>query len=303
MALSIFRRCTLGVAMALALASTTVTSFGQAVPAPAVKPNTALPTAVERALIDADRATMAELESQERAWRAVFREARSRARLIGFVGETLGFFEKLQQVHDRALSPAETEARIKGLFRARILDEDTVCRLMEKSLREFCDELDEQDQALLIKLRIDRAATRTTLSRSVIDPQSFKKPIHAAASAAVEAVENDLSRSIASILASEVIGMGAKRAARDLGLLQTEEGSWADFFGGLLIEAGVGAVVDAVTDPTDDMVNHLEMQLTQAERAILDGTVGSPGYLTTLRRVAKERTDTRRKILSLEFTN
>ena len=37
----------------------------------------------------------------------------------------------------------------------------------------------EDDQALLIRLKIDRNVARTELSRSVLDPTVFKKPISA----------------------------------------------------------------------------------------------------------------------------
>lgn len=297
---SLMWRLTMCAALACGLAMSGPICLAQTAPGSATK---TLSPAAEQALIAADRSAAAELQQLDRAWHGVFREARRDARLRGFVGETLGFFEKLQQVQERAFNPAATADRVKGLFRARVLDEDTVCQLMEKSLREFCQKLDEQDQAMLIRLRIDRAATRTTLSRSVIDPATFKKPIHAAATAAVEAVENDLSRSVASFVASQAIGMAAKRGARDLGILPGEEGSFADFLGGLLIEIGVDAAVDAVSDPTDGMVSHLDMQLQQAEHAILEGTPTSPGLLTTLRRVSKERSDARRKILLLELSN
>lgn len=297
---SLLRRLTMCAALAFGLTMSVPNCLAQNA---SVSAATTLSPAAEQALLAADRSAAAELQQIDRVWHGVFREARRDDRLRGFVGETLGFFEKVQQVQDRAFNPAATADRVKGLFRARILDEETVCKLMEKSLREFCQRLDEQDQAMLIRLRIDRAATRTTLSRSVIDPATFKKPIHAAATAAVEAVENDLSRSVASFVASEAIGMAAKRAARDFGFMPGEEGSIADFFGGLLIEIGVGAAVDAVSDPTDGMVSHLDAQLQQAEHAILEGTPSSPGFLATLRRVSKERSDARRKILLLELSN
>ena len=55
------------------------------------------------------------------------------------------------------------------------MDEETVCRLLERSLNDYCRSLDDQDQSLLIKLKIDREAGRTNLSRSIIDPASFKR--------------------------------------------------------------------------------------------------------------------------------
>ncbi|MBC7818252.1 MAG: hypothetical protein IAG10_15305 [Planctomycetaceae bacterium] len=76
-----------------------------------------------------------------------------------------------------------------------------------------------------------------------------------------------------------------------------EQGSVADFFGGLVIEIGVGMAMDAATDPTAKMVADLETQLAAAERQILDGSNSSPGFFTTLRRVTDDRVATRRKLI------
>jgi hypothetical protein len=261
----------------------------------------ALPPAAEQTLTEANRESHAQLATVERQWRDIFRETRSRERLKGFVGETLDIFEKLRQVHDFAVNPGGTDARVTGLFRKRIMDADTLCNLLEKSLSDYCRSLDEQDQALFIKLKIDREAGRTKLSRSVIDPASFKRPIHATASSAVTAVQNDMARSVAAFVASEAIGMGVKRAARDLGINRTEEGSLADFITGLVIDIGVNAAVDAATDPTPKMVADLESRLQGAERSILDGTIQSPGFITTLRRITDERAAARRALLEAEL--
>jgi hypothetical protein len=267
----------------------------------AVRAQRALPQAAEQALAEANRASFAELSAMDRKWRDIFRASRHRETLKGFVGETLNLFEKLRQVHDFALNPGGTDARVTTLFRKQIMDADTVCTLLEKSLADYCRTLDEQDQALFIKLKIDREAGRTSVSRSVIDPASFKKPIHGAASAAVVAVQNDMARSIAAFAASEAIGAGVKRAARDLGINRTEEGSFADFITGLVIDLGVNAAVDAATDPTPGMVADLETRLQAAERTILDGTIQSPGFITTLRRITDERAAARRQLLEAEL--
>lgn len=260
-----------------------------------------LPATVQAALDDANRASMAEFFALEQTWRNIFRETRSRPRLKGFVDETISIFGKLQQIQDLAANPRATDARITTLFRQRILDEDTVCKLAEKSLAELCEKLDEQDQTLLIKLKIDREVTRTKLAGVVVDSRTFKRPIQAAAATSVNAVRGDLSRSVASFVASEAIGMGVKSAARDLGLMPGEEGSFENVLGGLLIDIGVSMAVDAVTDPTDGMVKDLEKQLIATERAILDGTSAEPGLLTTLRRITRERADARRRILDAEY--
>jgi hypothetical protein len=259
-----------------------------------------LPAATERVLADANRASYAELAALEREWRDIFRASRDRERLRGFVGETLDIFEKFRQVHDAAFNPGGTNARVTTLFQQQIMDADTVCSLLEKSLAKYCRVLDEQDQALFIKLKIDREAGRTTLSRSVIDPASFKKPIHAAASSAVVAVQNDMARSIASFVAAEAIGMGVKQAARDLGINQTEQGSLGDFITGLMIDIGVAMAVDAATDPTPRMIADLEARLQEAERSILYGTNQSPGFITAFRRVTDERAAARRKLVEAE---
>ena len=259
-----------------------------------------LPATMEQSIADANRASFTQLDAVERSWRGVFREARSAA-LKGFVGETLDIFEKLRQVNDLAVNPGVTNARITALFRKRIIDEDAVCRLLEQSLTDYCRTLDEHDQALFIKLKIDRQAGRTTLSRSIIDPASFKKPINAAAASAIVAVQNDMARTVATFVASEAIGAGAKRAARDLGINRTEQGSAADFIAGLVIEIGVGMAVDAATDPTPKMVADLEARLVTAERTILDGTPASPGFISTLRRITQERADARRTLIEAEL--
>lgn len=289
-----------GVAAVL-IATSSMAAFAQSTPGNTAAARRALPPAAEQALADANRASFAELAAVEREWRDTFRASRNRQTLEGFVGETIDIFEKLRQVHDAAFNPGGTDARVTTLFRQRIMDADTVCNLLDKSLAKYCRALDEQDQTLFIKLKIDREAGRTTLSRSVIDPASFKRPIHAAASSAVTAVQNDMARSLASFVASEAIGMGVKQAARDFGINQTEEGSFADFITGLIIDIGVNVAVDAATDPTPQMVADLETRLQTAERSILDGTHQSPGFITTLRRITDERATARRKLIEAEL--
>lgn len=286
--------------LVLPIATSTQSAFAQAKSAKAAVAHRALPSAVEKVLIDANRASMAELKELEQAWRTVFRNARQTETLQRFVSETLDIFEKLQQVQDLALNPGATEARVGALFRKRIMDESTVCHLLEQSLNDYCQSLDQQDQALLIKLKIDREVGRTKLSRSVLDPAAFKRPIHTAVSSAVTAVQNDISRSIATFVASEAISFGVKKAARELGMMP-EQGSVADFFGGLLIDIGVSVAVDAATDPTDGMVTNLQQQLATAERDILDGSPQSPGFLSTLKRITEDRATARRKLLEAEL--
>jgi hypothetical protein len=259
-----------------------------------------LPPAAERALAEVDRASYEELRAVEQRWRTFFHATRNRETLKGFVGDSIDIFEKLRQVHDLAANPGGTDARVTTMFRKRIMDADAVCNLLDTTVVDYCRVLDEHDQTLLIKLKIDREAGRTTLSRSEIDPSSFKRTIHAVASSAVTAVQNDMARSIVSFVASEAIGIGAKRAARDFGINRTEEGSAADFITGLLIDIGINMVVDAATDPTSKIVDDLESRLRMAERSILDGDVKRPGVITTLRRITNERAEARRALVEAE---
>lgn len=256
-----------------------------------------LPAAVDQAIKESNRAALEELDAIQRTWREVFRQSRSRQRLKGFVDETVSVFEKLRQFQDLALNPGATETRVGALFRKHIMDEARVSQLLEESYKNYCRTLDEQDQALLIKLKIDRDIDRKSLSRVAVDPAACKRAINSATSSAVTAVQKDLSRSVVSYLASEVVSMGVKRAARNLGVMPGEQGSIADFFGGLVIEIGVGMAMDAVSDPTAKMVADLETQLAAAERQILDGTDLSPGFFKTLQRVTDDRIAARRKLI------
>lgn len=283
------------------LAMSTQPVVAQAPTGSAWRSSRALPAAAERALSDTNKASFTNLDEVERAWRETFRRARSRDRLTNFVGETLSLFEKVLQVRDMAIDPRATDARVRELFRKRIMNADIVCSLFDETLSNYCKALDEQDQALFIELKIDREAGRTALSRSIIDPESFKGPINEAATSAVAAAQNDLARSVANFAASEAIGAGMKRAARDLGFNRTKEGSAADFVTGLLIDIGVGMAVDAATDPTPKMVANLENRLQQAERAILDGSSKSSGFITTLRQITKDRVAARRKLIEAEL--
>ncbi|MBC7818253.1 MAG: hypothetical protein IAG10_15310 [Planctomycetaceae bacterium] len=172
-----------------------------------------LPAAVDQVIKESNRAAYDELEVIQRNWRGVFRQSRSRERLKVFVGETMDVFEKLRQVQDLALNPGATETRVGALFRKHIMDEARVSQLLEESYKNYCRTLDEQDQALLIKLKIDRDIDRKSLSRVAVDPAACKRAINAAASSAVAAVQKDLSRSVVSLLASEVVSTGVKRAA------------------------------------------------------------------------------------------
>lgn len=298
---SVLRRFAFGgLALLMSLLGTHAARAQQIGVAPVAAHKT-LPPAVEQALSDTNRTSLNELAAIEAQLRTIFRNSRNRDQLKRFVDEILSFFEKFRQFGNIA-NPATTEARVGALFRQRIMDEETVCGLLEKSLASYCQSLNNQDQALLIKLKIDREFTRANLSRAVIDPAAFKQPIRAAASSTVTAVKNDIARTVASFVASEAISMGVKRAARDLGVMPGERGSAADILSGLLIDIGVGMAVDAATDPTSKMVSDLETRLTNVEREILDGTVGSPGFITKLRQITQERAAARRKLIEAEFS-
>ncbi len=257
----------------------------------------------ERALAAANQASVNEFTRAERELRDVFRATRNSAALKKFVDESLGFFEKLKQLQNLALNPVANETRIATMFREHVMDETAVCYLLEQSLADFCQKLDEQDQALLIALKIDREATRTSLSRMVIDPATYQRPIAAAVQSTVRAVKNDIARTMATFVASEAIGAGVKRAARDLGVLPGNSGSASDFVAGLLIDIGVSMAVDAATDPTKKMVSDLEIRLVNVEREILDGTVAAPGIVARLRQITKDRTAARRQLITAELSN
>lgn len=283
------------------LAVCSATLFAQNASAEAVQKKP-LPAAVERMLSETNIASIGHYHAVSNGWRAAFGSLRDRDRLKGFVGESVDFVEKLRQVYDIAANPGATEARITTLFRQRILDSDTLCRSLDKSLNDFCQALDDQDQSLLIKLKIDRQAGRTILARNAIDTTAFKGLVNTVVASSVKAVQDDMSRSVVSFVASEAIGMGVKSGARGLGINRTEEGSFADFLTGLIIDVGVGMVVDAATDPTPKMVANLEANLQNAERLILDGNGNSAGFVMTLRRITDERIAARRKLIEAEFS-
>lgn len=285
--------------LALVLAASAADTFAQQ--SQVVKSPQSRQEAADKALLDANVASLNKIAEIERLWREAFRNARSRDRLKGFVGETLNIFEKLLQVRDMAVNPGGTDARITDLFRKRIMNPDKVCALLEDTLRDFCNALDEHDQAMFIELKIDREVGRTTVSRSIVDPASYRGPINEAAASAVKAAQDDMARSLASFAASEGLGTVAKRIARDLGLNRTEEGSAADFVTGLLIDIGVGMAVDAATDPTPKMIANLEKRLQQAEQTILDGTASSPGFLKTLHQIWEKRVCARMRVIESEL--
>lgn len=286
--------------LATIVAMTAQSTYGQA-SVTITEATRRLPSAAEHALAEANRASSARLQTLERNWREIFRQSRDRDRLAGFVGETLGIFEKLRQFKDFALTPGATETRVGALFRKRIMDETAVCRMLEESLNDYCAALDQHDQSLLIKLKLDRDAARTKLSRSAIDSNAFKRSINRVAASAVIAVQRDMARSVGSFVASEAISAVAKKAARDLGVNRTKPGSFGDFLSSLVIEATVGIVVERVTDPTQRMVSDLQANLAVAENEILDADSTTPGFITTLRRITSERAVARRKLLEAEI--
>jgi hypothetical protein len=257
----------------------------------------------ERILTEVNQASYSAMNGVELRLRDAFRATRSRTNLKKFVDESLSMFEKLKQFQNMAMNPAANEVRIGTMFRQQIMDEGAVCALLERSLTDFCRKLDEQDQALLIRLKIDREAARTSRSRTMIDPTAFKQPIATAAQATVTAVKNDIARTVASFVASEGISAGVKRAARDFGVMPGERGSAADIVTGLLIDIGVGIAVDVATDPTGKMVSDLETRLANVERQILDGTTTSPGFMSKLRQITQDRAAARRKLVVAELSN
>ena len=257
---------------------------------------------VESVISAANQASLAEMNGVERRLRDAFRSTRNRAVLKKFVDESLSFMEKLRQVQNMAMNPAANEARIGTLFRQQIMDEAAVSHLLERSVTDFCRKLDDQDQTLLIALKIDREAARTSPSRLVIDPATFKQPIATAAQATVVAVKNDIARSVATFVASEAISAGVKRAARDFGVMPGESGSAADIVTGLLIDIGVSMAVDAATDPTNKMVADLESRLANVEREILDGTATTSGFVAKLRQITQDRVTARRNLIAVELS-
>ena len=255
-------------------------------------------TSSAQALEAANAQTQAMYAELEQQWRNIFRECRSRKKLTRFVGDTLDIVEKLRQVHDFVVDPKATEKRVGTLFRQQILDEATVCRLLEESLKGYVRHLDEQDQALLIRLKVDRSAPRTRVSQSTLDIHAFKQPVAKATAETVTAVQNDMARTIAAFVASEAIGAATKNAARQAGVMPGEQGSAADLITGLLIDIGIGMAVDAATDPTPKMVADLESRLGVCERAILDGAGNKPGFLTVVKQLTQERIAARHKLLA-----
>jgi hypothetical protein len=250
----------------------------------------------KEALDAADARAAKYLAEMERAYREHLAQCRSRDTLRPYVRELLGVMQKVELGKDLATSAA-TKQRLAKLFREKVLDDAQLARIAGDFAELYGEYLAHQDATVLVELGIDADLAVTELSRSRFDAAEFRRHIERVIDASVTAAQNDVARFAATWVVSDVLAGGAKELGRGLGLMPQDRNSLESQIAGFLLEAAIGAIVDQVTDPTEQIVGQLATRLKDAEDAMLIGTAKNPGLFRALRTATSQRSELRRQVL------
>jgi hypothetical protein len=247
-----------------------------------------------RMVASANQTSEAAFAERANAWRAHFQSARSSEQLGVFVEQLLGYEQKLYQGAE-LLQKQSDEQRVRALFRKYVLDDSQLVADMQATVEQYEQFLFEQDRPILAAAGVSAADWSRQLKASRPAVPKWNQALEPVVTQAVHEARQDVARFAATWVAGDYAGDGIKSLARSAGLDNTEEGSLADAFTGLVLDATAGLVIDKVMDPTDEIVARLSQRLIVAEKAILEG---EEGLLTVLHQTRAAHESARRSLIS-----
>lgn len=216
------------------------------------------------------------------SWRNHVADFKRLERLRRVASSTIDFEEKFSQAYGLFDSSSSGAERMRASIRQHIADERALAKAMADAFASYQKELLDATVVLYGRTGINRAT-----AVKAFPPATFNKaPVERAFDSVVRKAESlsteDWFRFAAVNAGSAIVADGIEQVGRSTGAWQTENGSISDVLLGLFTQIAVEAVIDTVTDPTEQFAKELQASMATAEREILDGP---NGLITAMRNV------------------
>jgi hypothetical protein len=223
-------------------------------------------------------------------WRKYFVDLREADRLRGFVQQLTSYHQKGQL----AVHLGDAEGTVRECFRKRVIDEREMTRLMEKQLQGYDAELVKFNRDIAEALGADVSIVTPAYIPHTASNQ-WQAAFSDAVSRATAAAKRDVVRLVGNIAAGTAISDAIRDTAIATNTWGLEKGSWRDSLATFSLNLFTDMALDAATDPTDDIVNAMQVSLQDAESDVMDGPLG---YVAQLRKIRDHHKAIQTKLLA-----
>lgn len=216
------------------------------------------------------------------SWRNHVADFKRVERLRRVASSTIDLEEKFSQAIGFFDSTGGGADRMRESIRTHITDERVLAKAMADAFVSYQKELLDATVALYARTGINRATAIKAFPPAKIDPAPLERAFDPVVRKAESLSTEDWFRFAAVNAGSAIVADGIEQVGRSTGGWNTEDGTVSDFLLGLFTQIAVEAVIDTVTDPTEQFAKELQTSMANAERELLDGP---NGLLTAMRDV------------------
>jgi hypothetical protein len=260
----------------------------------------------ERELDRADADARAVIDTQLRLVETVFTTARQG--LPQFADRALGLESQLALLRDYWPWSSGTNSTryLQRAFHACVLDPEALEQTATRAVTATRNAFQEIDDALLVRLRQDLDNLPTIAPVQIIGQDRFLAAVTASIAAIGMRSRPELARvvamEVASIAASELVTRLVLRSAAASGLVGAVAMSVPVSLGvglaaGLVADQAVSWALDRTLDPRGTLIRLLDVQLTELQRRVLQGSAQAPGLRPRLEHLARDRAAARRTLI------
>ncbi|MEZ6033202.1 MAG: hypothetical protein R3C17_08930 [Planctomycetaceae bacterium] len=216
------------------------------------------------------------------SWRNHVADLKRVERLRRVASSAIDFEEKFSQAIGFFDSSGGSADRMRASIRKHVADERVLAKSMADAFASYQTELLDATVVLYGRTGINRATAIKAFPAAKLDPAPLERAFDPVVKKAQALGTEDWFRFAAVNAGSAIVADGIEQVGRSKGSWKTENGGVADFFLGLITQIAVEAVIDTVTDPTEQFAKQLQTSMATAERELLDGP---NGLLTAMRNV------------------
>lgn len=264
-------------------------------PEPAAAQRNASPAALVQKM---NGHTDAALREAEVKWRHEFRSLREPAKLSRLAQQLVSFEQKFNLGAEFFGDPVDTKARIRAMVRRELGDDNRLVANMRQFAEQYLRDLQLQDGAVANALGVPLGSNRG-LCADRVDTAGWDGAFERVVLKAHALSQEDVARLAAAFIGGNLASDALTDTARNQGLNNFEDGSFADFVFDLAVNVGVGTAIDMATDPTESICQQLTAELEGVERELLEGP---NGLMTTLRQASERHKQARQRLVKRQAT-
>jgi hypothetical protein len=244
----------------------------------------------------ANAVTEARLQTLAGIWRQSVADLRTLPRLRRIASDAVAFEEKVAQGTSLFDTRTSRTDRMRQSFRKHVVDERVHAKLMSDAFGSWQNELITATVTLYGNVGISKAAAQNAFPTVKFDSVPLERAFDPVVRKANTMATEDWFRFALVNAGSDLVAEGVEEFGRSTGTWNAEEGSFGDFFAGLLLQVASDVVLDSITDPTEQFAKELQIRMVTAERDLLDGP---SGLITAMRNLATFHQNSRLNHLGL----